>query len=209
MKYILSLLLLSSFCSCTSIMSGLSGRAYRYKFEMLKPKADTSLSFEDARMKFEFTIQPDEIDFIAKNKSEEPVRINWDEASIVLNGTAEKTMHKGVRYIDRNSSQPPTTIPANASIDDLVVPTKNVSYSSVTYSNGWETDPIFPKLDYNNEKTRLSIQHLKGNEFTLYLPVKDVNGKEFGYSFLFKITDVLCINCNGEKTNSSGRRLRQ
>jgi hypothetical protein len=44
---------------------------------------------------------------------------------------------------------------------------------------------------------RSTIESLKGQTFTLYLPMKDVNGRALGYTFVFKIADVACVSCQG------------
>jgi hypothetical protein len=205
MRYLLPVLSITlASCSSAKMMKNFYGDTYKYKYELIKPIVDTSLIFEDSTTKFTFTISAKEIDFVAKNKTEQPIKIIWDEASLVIYGSAEKVMHNGTKYIDRNNSQPPTTIPGNAHIDDLVVPTSKVyyreGYYSTTYSNagGWETNDLFPTQDLKSEETKSLINASKGQEFTLYLPVRDPNGKEIGYSFVFKIRDVSCITCSNK-----------
>ena len=67
--------------------------------------------------------------FTLKNKSGHSIKINWDDISFVdINGTVGRVMHNGVKFIDRNNSQPATTIPNGAKIDDVLIPTENVYY---------------------------------------------------------------------------------
>jgi hypothetical protein len=203
-----------SSCSVAKINQTYFGNSYKYKYELVKPAPDTTLTYEDDKMKFDFTIGNKEIDFVAKNKSDQPVRIYWDEASLVMYGTAEKIMHKGIKYNERNSSMPPTTIPSNASIEDLVVPTSKVYYREGYYGTyvstpgGWETNDLFPTQDLKSDKVKSVINNSKGTDFSLYLPIKTVDGKEFGYSFVFKIRDVSCIDCKIEEVSAAPNKSK-
>lgn len=50
-------------------------------------------------------------------------------------------MHSGVKYIDRNNSQPPNIIPKNASLSDVIIPTDNIYYVSGQYG-GWRDGQV-------------------------------------------------------------------
>jgi hypothetical protein len=181
------------------------GNTYKYNYSLVKPTSDPLLNFEDENIKAKFTITSDEIGFVLQNKRTDPIRINWDDASLVLDGKVEKVMHKGVKYTERNNSMPATTIPGSATLDDLVLPTSNVSLNTIS-SISWSTQPLFPAMDYNNSHNKEMIKSNAGKEFTLYLPVKDVNGKEFGYSFVFHIDGVTCMDCKEVSENSKGNK---
>ena len=114
---------------------------YKYDYAMIKKddstsKTDTTqnMNFEDDKILANFNVGDKQISFTIKNKTDNVLKIIWDEAAIVQFGTSHKVMHSGVKYIDRNSSQPPTAIPPQASIDDIVLPADNVYYREGSYS---------------------------------------------------------------------------
>lgn len=51
-------------------------------------------------------------------------------------GQVGRVMHSGVKYIDRNNSQPASVILKGATLSDIILPTDNVYYISGQYG-GW------------------------------------------------------------------------
>lgn len=165
----------------------LFGTKYSYSYKLVKPES-TDMKWEDDKIAFTFFIGDKEVNFKAKNKTNEVMKIIWDEATLVQFGKAKKVMHSGVKYTDRNSSQPASTIPSGASIDDLMMPTDNVYFSSGQYG-GWREQDLFPTQDLNEDKYKQSILNSKGQKFSVYIPVQ-YQGKTLDYTFEFEITDV-------------------
>lgn len=187
--------------SCSPMKLASSGDHYKYDYEINKPTASKPLTYKDSLINVDFTMTEKEIDFVIKNKSPEVLKIIWDDASLVIYGKSRKVMHKGVKYIDRNSSMPPSALPPNSSLDDLVVPTENITYRSGTYTTysssagGWETSDLFVFHDHKDPQLKDGIQRVKGMDFSLYLPIRNTSGKEVGYVFEFKVSDVTCLTC--------------
>jgi len=177
---------------------------YKYHYELVKPVQDTALKYSDDKMEFRFTFGITEIAFSGKNKTDEVLKVVWDEASIVLMGTAEKVMHKGIRFIERDQSMSPTTIPPNSTIQDLIIPTKNVYYTSGTYG-GWNTRDLFPTSDLKRVEFKNAIDSLKGQEIVIYLPIRNNKNDEYGYSFTFRIKEVECTSCTPPEKNRRKR----
>jgi hypothetical protein len=199
LTFMLSIFLAMSFSGCYTAMLGTT---YKYDYAMIKkvtssPKVDTlkSMSFDDDKITSNFIIGDKQINFTLKNKTNDVMKIIWDEASIVQFGTTHKVMHNGVKYIDRNSSQPPSVVPPQASINDLVLPADNVYYRDGYYSTyssrpgGWEEHDLFPKNDLNKPAIKETIMNLKGQAFSIYLPIQ-YQGKTLDYTFNFTITNV-------------------
>lgn len=82
-------------------------------------------------------------------------------------------MHKGIKYSQREESQPATTIIKGAKIEDLIIPTSKVYYyynerfdnSQFNHLNGWSSRSLYP------EENTLSPGQLK---IMLPIQVKDV-----------------------------------
>lgn len=153
-----------------------------YVVSMIKPKAKKGLVYEDANMKISFNISEKQIQFDLKNKTEGPIKIDWNQVSYVdVLGNSHRVMHKGVKFNDRENPQPPSTIPPTANISDIVYPTDYVSYSSGKYG-GWSGQDLFPDAP----KAKL----YKGKNFSVFMPL-EIKGKTKNYFFGFKIDDVI------------------
>lgn len=183
-------------------LSGCYGTYYHYDYGLLRKstiskESDTlkTLVYKDDKIDIIFSIGVKSVNFNLKNKTEDVIKIIWDEASFVKFGKTHRVMHQGVKYNDRNSSQPPTVIPSQASLDDLVVPTDNVYWQEGFYSQygsspgKWKEYDLFLQYDLNNPKLKEEILSSIGKKFSVYLPIQ-YKGKTLDYTFNFIITNV-------------------
>ncbi len=171
------------------------GTKYNYSFKLLGDHAKTDKMFDDGKIQAFFIVGDKDLNFTLKNLTPDPMKINWDEASLIIYGESKRVMHKGMKFIDRNSPQAPTVIPSNSSIDDLVLPTDNVYYREGYYGTyisnpgGWEQRDLFLTRDLNKEETKQLIMNSKGQTFKFFLPIEQ-NGQKMNYTFEFQVTDV-------------------
>ena len=121
--------------------------------------------------------------FILKNVSNHSLKIVWNEAAFVgLDGTSSKIMHTGIKFSERESDQPATTIIRGAKIEDLATPTSNVYYDegipigNIMINNGWKIKSMFP-----NKFVGDNIGEVK---LMLPIQVKDVINE---YTFVFDV----------------------
>lgn len=153
----------------------------KYIFVMTKPKVSKELIYEDHFLKIVFSIRKDKIGFILQNKTENPIKIDWNQVSYVdVLGKSHKVMHSGVKYIDRANPQSPTVVPPTAKLEDIVFPIDYVYYISGKYG-GWREIPLFPEAP----KAKL----FKGRSFSIFMPL-EISGVNKNYLFSFKIEDV-------------------
>lgn len=97
-------------------------------------------------------------------------------------------MHSGVKYIDRNNSQPASVIPKSASLSDIVIPTDNVYYVSGQYG-GWREGKLFNfPIDKNNIEE--SKQLFIGKTVRILFPIiiQDIKNE---YVFEFRVEDII------------------
>jgi len=185
-----ALIVVAAGCATLSL-----GTKYGYDYQLVKPDSATGMRWEDDKISVAFDISDKAINFTIRNKTKEVMKLIWDEATIMQFGKAQKVMHTGVKYINRNEAQPAATIPAGTSIDDMALPSENVyyreGYYGTYYSNpgGWEEQDLFPTHDLNKPEFRESILKSKGQKLGLYLPIQ-YQGKTLDYTFEFAITDV-------------------
>lgn len=148
------------------------------------------MSYSDDKIDAKFNITRKSINFLIKNKTNETLKIIWDDAVIVQNGRSKRIIHSGVNYINRGNPQPPTVIPANTSIEDLALPTENVYF--VDGYGTWQEKDLFPVKIHKSELIQ-AILNQKGQTFALYLPIS-YQGKTIEYNFEFLIKDVAKLN---------------
>jgi len=150
----------------------------------------TKYSFEDEMIKIIWIPTSVQFYFTLANKTSHSIKIEWDEAVYVNeDGMSQRVMHSGVKYIDRNSPQPPTTIVRNATISDIVMPSDNVYFVSGKYG-GWTEKPLFPNVSMTSEQEIMSkAKEYIGKKVQILLPLKieDVVNE---YIFVFNIKDV-------------------
>jgi hypothetical protein len=166
-KLLLLLVLAAGLSSCVSFAPYVEIKAV-----MVKPMFSQKLVFEDDDIGVSFAIAQTGLSFVLINKSNRSVKLIWDDVSMVKNGEAKKTMHKGVKYIDAEKTQPSINIPPGATIDEIVFPSENAFFVGGQYG-GWTSRPIFTAKD---TKSTLG----------LLLPI-EVGGEVREYYFVFDV----------------------
>jgi hypothetical protein len=169
------------------------------KIIRLEEEGKSDYSFEDQMIKIAWLPTASQFSFNLTNKTSRSLKIVWDEAVFVdQTGNSKKIMHNGVKYIDKNSSQPSSVVVRGATISEMIIPTDNVHFTSGQYG-GWTVKPIFPNYSNNNgafhEEITDSIKNVVGKKVQILLPIKneDVVSE---YVFIFSI-DGYKIQCSG------------
>lgn len=158
------------------------------KSDGTRQKEVSGTSFEDELVKISLHPTRKKIAFQLQNKSESTIRVHWNKASIVTpSGAAARIIHKGTRFSDSSGEQGPTSIPAGATLKDVVVPADRISFGE----DGWEIDPYLPRR-YNDGK-----EH-KGASVRFLLPISMAEDKAREYDFEVGLKDVK----RGEKKSS-------
>ncbi|EGO65616.1 PDZ domain-containing protein [Acetonema longum] len=151
-----------------------------YIFSLVSPISNPTTQFEDSNISISFNISKIDIGFSLQNKTNSPLKLDWNNVSYTdLSGTAIKVLHEGVRYIDQGQMLPPTTIPPNAKIKDLIQPVNRI-YFDDSYSM-WSHRDLLPKAPF--------AKSLKGRSIGIFMPV-EINGKIHNYNFVFRIDNV-------------------
>jgi len=103
-----------------------------------------NLKYEDNKISVTWIPRGDSFRFTLENKSDSSIKIVWDDCVFVdENGINHKTIHSGIKFIDRNNSQPPSTIIKGGKIIDEISPSDYIAWQDYPYS-GWVTTRIFP-----------------------------------------------------------------
>lgn len=158
------------FITCLSLYS-CAMRSYSYKTQMTHPASSEHLRFENDTFSIDFDLMPKWIGFTIYNKSNDGIRIDWNEASFSLNGQTFRALHKQTGLANINEVQPVTTIPPKSNLDDYLIPRDKMLFVKNIYGSEIPLmKDIFPMSDYGSKKQKEYIQRLKGVRLTVFLP---------------------------------------
>lgn len=146
--------------------------------------------YEDDFIEIIWYVSTKQFNFKLTNKSNHTIKINWDDISFVdYDGKVGRVMHAGVKYTDRNGSQPATTVPKNASIEDLLLPTENVYYLSGQYG-GWREKLLIPSIYQTPEAFAAGANEYVGKTMKILMPIM-IENVQNDYTFEFNIASLL------------------
>lgn len=146
--------------------------------------------YEDDYIDIVWFVGSKQFNFTLMNKSGHTLKINWDDVSYVdTKGQVGRVMHAGVKYAERNSSQPATTVPKGASISDILLPTDNVYYVSGQYG-GWRESYLIPSVYQTQEAFNTGAPSLVGKTLTIMMPIM-IQNVQNDYTFTFNIDKLL------------------
>ena len=125
----------------------------------------------------ELVVANSEKDFsvILKNVDSHSIKIIWDEASYVDNlGLTSKVIHGETKFLEKEHSQPPTTVLSGAKLVDFICPSSNIKFD--IEKNIWQVAPLFP--------TEFMLEDLGEVKLMLPIQIEDVVNE---YVFVFKV----------------------
>lgn len=146
--------------------------------------------YEDDYINIVWYVGLKQFNFTLYNKSGHSLKINWDDISFVdTKGQVGRVMHSGVKYTERNNSQPATTVPKGASISDILLPTENVYYVSGQHG-GWRENYLLPCVYQTPEAFNAGASSLVGKTMTIMMPIM-IENVQNDYTFTFNIDKLL------------------
>lgn len=154
----------------------LASCSFNFEGTLVKPKQAAAgiMAFSDETISIVFALHSKQLGFVLKNKSDEPIVIKWDAVSYISpSGRTYRVIHQGIRFIEKDKPMADTVIPPQALLDDMLVPTGNISFTSGQYG-GWRTSDMLDEDDV-------------GREIGVFFPI-EIKGKRISYNFRIKIT---------------------
>ena len=144
--------------------------------------------YEDDYIDIVWYVGSKQFNFEMKNKSEHTLKINWDDVSFVdISGETGRVMHAGIKYTDRHNSMAPTTIPRNAKISDLILPSDNVYYVSGEYG-GWREKYLIPCVYSSDAERNSGAPVYVGKKMLILMPIV-IENVQNDYIFEFTIDE--------------------
>jgi len=160
-----------------------------YRINNVMEDSKSKYTYEDELMKISWFVGSTQFSFVLENKSNQTLKINWDEAAYITHtGSTERIMHSGVKYTEKNNSQPASIVVKNGHITDLIMPTSNVYYVSGQYG-GWRETPLFLIVKSDIEKNA-ALETYKDKKVKVLLPI-EVEGVVNEYIFSFEVEDII------------------
>lgn len=147
----------------------------------------TKYTYEDDYIRITWLVGRTQFNFTLANKSQHSIKIPWDDMAYVdAAGHTSRVMHSGVKYIDRNNSQPASIVPKGASMSDILVPTDNIYYVSGQYG-GWQERPLLPRYTTQEE---INNSGIVGMTMKVMFPIiiENVTNE---YLFEFKVDNAV------------------
>lgn len=166
--------------------------------QALHPTED--MYFEDSNIAIKWGKGIDKLILVLHNKSPRSLSINWNNSSWVgINSMAEKFMHSGVKYVERNSEHANTIIPPNSRIDEIILPNSSVYYDDYL---GWREKPLLLftakyEVEANNYSRLYSGQNVR---VLLFL---EQGESKYEYNFVFRLDHPIVKEINSKKTHNA------
>ncbi len=144
--------------------------------------------YEDDFISITWHVSTTKFNFALLNKSNHTLKINWNDISYVdTEGKVGRVMHAGVKYVEKNNSQPPTSIPKGATISDILLPTENVYYAQYI---GWKEKYLIPSFYKTQEDKDNNAQSYVGKTMQVLMPIMIEDVKN-DYVFTFEIEKLI------------------
>jgi hypothetical protein len=164
-------------------------------------------TFEDGLAVVQVAALYNAVKLEVRNKTDHSIKVVWDEASFIdLDGHLSRVMHIGVKYADRNASQPPTVIPAHQQLADDIFPTDRV-YFGGAYGRtpaGWRNGSLLKPANTvvtaqpgvpmaaPPDSFATAVHARIGKRFGVLIPL-EVEGVKHEYTFWFVVKDASVI----------------
>jgi hypothetical protein len=141
-------------------------------------------SYEDGYMKITWYVTSTTFYFDLVNKSGHAIKINWDDVAYVnIKGATSRVMHAGVKYNEKDKSQPASVVPKNATISELVLPTDNVFYQDGV---GWREANLIPSFYQSIDALKKEAPTYVGKKMRILMPIV-IENVQNDYIFEFNV----------------------
>jgi hypothetical protein len=167
------------------------------RIESVVEEGITKYRTDDYMLRIDWRATSFGVVFTIKNKTNEPVKVVWDEARFLdEQGRSHRVIHTGIGYEERNLPQPGTVILGGMNLQDFIYP---LDYFQWEVIRGTRSDkqqgygdrkPFLPtKIKGSAEELREKAEVLVGKTFQAALPL-EISNVRTDYLCTFKITNV-------------------
>ena len=122
--------------------------------------------FKDSLISISFKLHLTHIDFTLACNINKNIKIDWNNALIVVNRSNHQVIHSGIVYKDRFEEQSPTTILRGMEYSDFIAP---ADYVNLHDSWGWWFRKLFLKADGDNQPIYVMLPIIIDGKSTEYV----------------------------------------
>lgn len=165
------------FVLAVALLTGCAPLVKNWDIRMQEPSPSPNLSYTDEFIDINFTVDDDGITFILKNKTENNIKINFNEVSYLSpEGASLRIVNSSLKVSKKSALVQP-----GLNISNTLIPSENVFFRGYfsNFGTGLNATSLFP----NYAKTYV------GKEFGLYFPM-EIKGVKKEYTFKFKINSM-------------------
>jgi hypothetical protein len=181
------ILALSSFalsCATTGGFTPGMGSKYKYMYVMVSPQESRDLFFQDDSIIAQFKFDEAAIRFQMQNISDSYLAIDWDRASISINGRHFPIRTSRNLYCDSAIVNSITLAPLGY-VRDIAIPRNNIYHDG----SKWTEVDLLPTMDNNSEILKESILKSVGKPVGFLVPMTFGSVKS-NYEFVFQVDSV-------------------
>ncbi|MDD5132594.1 MAG: hypothetical protein PHH44_08050 [bacterium] len=173
--------LLLTLAVSSMILTGCAVSVVDWGIKIESPVKAETAAYSDEDIDINFLVDDRSINFDLKNKTQNGIKLNYDEISYISPGGASlRVVSSNIRFADRFAPQAPVVVPPGLSISETIIPAQNIFFRARDMAYyGWDVLPLFP----NDSKTYL------GKGFGLYIPM-EIKGVKKEFMFKFVITSI-------------------
>lgn len=172
-------------CSAVSKLKSAHGTKFRYSYALTAPINSTRLAFQDNDVSLLFRFDDAAIRFKLTNRSFSPVRIKWQEVTVVVQGRSYAALNARTLYRTNPGNQENPTVLPGGYIVDMALPSANILFNG----KQWVERDLLPTTGRHSETIGKKILANVGSTVTLLLPI-ELGDQVRRYSFEFKVTKV-------------------
>ena len=154
-------------CGTSSLFSAGKGSKYSYTFSLARPTESRNLLYRDDSLMVQFRFDEAAIRFQLQNLSRNDLRIDWEKASIGVNGQFSATRHATTLYGDTGGIARTQTLPSYGYVRELLMPRQNIGFDG----KRWNEQDLLPTMDNGSKTQREAILKSAGQTVSLILPV--------------------------------------
>lgn len=143
--------------------------------------------YEDDYIDIVWYVGLKEFYFNLTNKSENTLKINWDDVSYIdIDRHAKKVAHSGAIFRDRYNTQIPTTLPKGTSISEYLIPIDNIVFENMSIRRKY----LLPCVYQTPKALKEEAPMLVGQKIAIMLPfiIENIQNE---YTFTFNIDKLL------------------
>jgi hypothetical protein len=171
-------------CGTTSQFTPGKGNKYQYTYKLMYPVENSNLLFHDDSIIIQFKFDEAAIRFQLQNISDSYLTIDWNKASMNIQGRYFALRHVSNLYRDSSSSAS-VLLPPLGYLRDVVIPRDNIHNDG----DRWVEVDLFPTTDRKSVKLQESIKKSVGRQIGLLLPMM-FGSTEYNYEFNFQVDSV-------------------